>query len=79
MKMKLLALFVAMMSFAAAPALAQIGQTASLTGTITDSSGAVLPGVTVTVVERSGARRIADGGDRRERQLSLPRAAAGHL
>ena len=33
--------------------LAQIGQTAVLTGTVTDSSGGVLPGVTVTVTSPS--------------------------
>ncbi len=40
---------------------AQIGQTATLTGTITDSSGAILPGVTVTVKGESviGGSRTA--------------------
>ncbi len=49
MKMKLLALLVAAILCSPAAALAQIGQTATLTGTVTDSSGGVLPGVTVTV------------------------------
>ena len=52
MKMKLLTLLAAIAAvvlFSPASASAQIGQTASLTGTVTDSSGGVLPGVTVTV------------------------------
>src|SRR5262245_29872912 len=61
MKMKLLALLVAAVSFGAVPAAAQIGQTASLTGTVTDTSGAVLPGVTVTVASEAviGGSRTA--------------------
>ena len=75
MKMKLLALVVAMMSFAAAPALAQIGQTASLTGTITDSSGAVLPGVTITVTSEAvlgGSRTAVTDGTGSYRFPALP-------
>ena len=51
MKMKLLALLVAAAAVLVSPAraIAQIGQTATLTGTVTDASGGVLPGVTVTV------------------------------
>jgi hypothetical protein len=48
MKTKLLTLLVAAVLCSPAVAIAQIGQTATLTGTITDTSGAVLPGVTVT-------------------------------
>jgi hypothetical protein len=48
MKMKLLALLLAAVLLSPAMAIAQIGQTATLTGAVTDSSGAVLPGVTVT-------------------------------
>ena len=61
MKMKLLAPLVAAVMTAAAPAMAQIGQTAALTGTVTDTSGAVLPGVTVTVSSESviGGSRTA--------------------
>src|SRR5215467_8253092 len=43
-------LFLVFLSFlAAVPVLAQSGSTAALTGRITDPTGAVLPGVTVTV------------------------------
>lgn len=51
MKMKLLALLVAATAvlFVPSAATAQIGQTATLTGTVIDASGGVLPGVTVTV------------------------------
>ena len=53
MKMKLLTLLVAAVLFSPALAIAQIGQTATLTGTVTDSSGAVLPGVTVTAASEA--------------------------
>lgn len=47
MRSKLVALLAAAVLISPAVALAQIGQTATLTGTVTDSSGGVLPGVTV--------------------------------
>jgi hypothetical protein len=53
MKMKLLTLLAAAVLLSPAPAAAQIGQTATLTGTVTDASGAILPGVTVTVTGAS--------------------------
>ena len=59
MKTKLLALLAAAVLLIPSAAVAQIGQTATLTGTVTDASGAVLPGVTVTVTSESligGAR-----------------------
>ena len=49
MKRKLLTLIAAALLFSPLPALAQIGQTATLTGMVTDASGAILPGATVTV------------------------------
>ncbi|MGB2716510.1 MAG: TonB-dependent receptor [Vicinamibacterales bacterium] len=49
MRIKLLTLLAAAVLLVPSPTLAQIGQTATLTGTIADQSGAVLPGVTVTV------------------------------
>src|SRR4026208_36685 len=49
MRRKLLTLIAAGLLLTPLPALAQIGQTATLTGTVTDSTGAVLPGVTITV------------------------------
>jgi hypothetical protein len=53
MRSKLLSLVAAALLFSPLPALAQIGQTATLTGTVTDTTGAVLPGVTVTVAGES--------------------------
>jgi hypothetical protein len=49
MKRTLLILLAAAVLLGPSAAFAQIGQTATLTGTVTDSSGGVLPGVTVTV------------------------------
>jgi carboxypeptidase family protein/TonB-dependent receptor-like protein len=61
MRMKLLTALVATMFFSPPPALAQLGQTATLTGTVSDASGAILPGVTVTVSSESliGGSRTA--------------------
>src|SRR5918996_4586025 len=53
MRMKLLTLVAAALLFSPLPALAQLGQTATLTGTLTDATGAVLPGATVTVASES--------------------------
>ena len=54
MRTKLVTLLAAAVLFVAPSAsIAQIGQTAVLTGTVTDASGAVLPGVTVTVTAES--------------------------
>jgi hypothetical protein len=49
MRRKLLTLLAVTILFSPSLAIAQIGQTATLSGTVADSSGAVLPGVTVTV------------------------------
>jgi hypothetical protein len=49
MRRTLLTLVVAALLFSPLPARAQIGQTGTLTGTVTDSTGAVLPGATITV------------------------------
>jgi len=49
MRVGVLLLFLGAWLAASSPASAQIGQTATLTGTVTDASGGVLPGVTVTV------------------------------
>ena len=59
MRTRLLSLLGILLLLAPAGAAAQIGQTATLTGTVVDQSGAVLPGVTVTVTGESligGAR-----------------------
>src|SRR5687768_5268022 len=48
MRIKLLTLLAAAVLLVPAASIAQIGQTGTLTGTVTDASGAVLPGVTVT-------------------------------
>jgi Carboxypeptidase regulatory-like domain/TonB dependent receptor len=53
MRKQLLTLLVAVVCFSPTLAFAQLGQTAVLSGTITDTSGAVLPGVTVTVTSES--------------------------
>jgi hypothetical protein len=49
MRRKLLTLLAAAILLSPSLAIAQIGQTATLSGTVADTSGAVLPGVTVTV------------------------------
>jgi outer membrane receptor protein involved in Fe transport len=61
MRMKLLTLLAAAFLIVPSASIAQIGQTATLTGTVTDASGAVLPGVTVTVTSDSliGGSRTA--------------------
>jgi hypothetical protein len=53
MRRKLLSLIVAALLLSPLPAFAQLGQTATLTGTITDTTGAILPGVTVTVASEA--------------------------
>ena len=53
MRMKLLTLIAAALLLSPLPALAQLGQTATLTGTVTDATGAILPGATVTVASES--------------------------
>ena len=53
MRMKLLTLIAAALLLSPLPALAQLGQTATLTGTVTDATGAILPGATVTVASEA--------------------------
>ncbi len=58
-----------------ATAAAQVGQTAVLTGTVTDSSGAAIPGATVTVTSPSligGARSVVTEADGSYRFPALP-------
>ena len=61
MQRMLLTLLAAVLLLSPVPAIAQIGQTAVLTGTVTDASGAALPGVTVTASSESliGGSRTA--------------------
>lgn len=61
MRRKLLSLIVAALLFGPLSAYAQIGQTGTLTGTVTDTTGAILPGATVTVTSESliGGSRTA--------------------
>jgi hypothetical protein len=72
---RLLGLFVLLAAFCtvAAPAMAQIDQ-GRFTGTVTDSQGAVLPGVTVTVKSPSlmGVRTTVTEGDGKYSIASLP-------
>ena len=75
MRRKLLSLVAAVLLFSPVPALAQIGQTATLTGTVTDATGAVLPGVTVTVASDSligGVRSATTDADGSYRFPALP-------
>ena len=75
MKRTLLILLAATLLCSPVPALAQIGQTASLTGTVTDATGAVLPGATVTVAGEAligGSRTATTDADGRYRFPALP-------
>lgn len=65
----------AVMFIIPATAAAQVGQTAALTGTVTDSSGAAVPGVTVTVAGPSligGSRSTVTEADGSYRFPALP-------
>ncbi len=48
MRLKLLTVIAAVLLMSPLPAMAQVGQIATLTGTVSDPTGAVLPGATVT-------------------------------
>ena len=75
MRSKLLLLIVAALLFSPLPALAQIGQTATLTGTVTDATGAILPGATVTVTSESligGSRSTTTDANGTYRFPALP-------
>ena len=76
-RLALLMSLAALLSLVPAAAGAQV-TTADLVGTIKDSTGGVLPGVTVTLTNQAtGVSRTATTGDRR--QLHLHVAAARHL
>jgi hypothetical protein len=75
MRIKLLTLLAAAALLVPAVSIAQIGQTATLTGSVTDASGAVLPGVTVSVTGESligGARTAVTDENGVYRFLTLP-------
>ena len=66
------ALLVLLLSFSAFDALAQTSGTGALTGTITDASGAVVPGVAVTATNNdTGQQRTAKTGADGAYTLSL--------
>jgi protocatechuate 3,4-dioxygenase beta subunit len=75
MRRKLLSLVAAAILLSPLPAFAQIGQTATLAGTVTDSTGAVLPGATVTVSSESligGSRTTTTDANGNYRFPALP-------
>ena len=75
MRRMLLTLVVAALLFSPLPALAQIGQTGTLTGTVTDSTGAVLPGATITVTSDAligGSRTAVSDANGTYRFPALP-------
>jgi carboxypeptidase family protein/TonB-dependent receptor-like protein len=75
MRTKLLVLLTAAVLLLPSPSAAQIGQTGTLTGTVADQSGAVLPGVTVTATGESvigGARTAVTDENGVYRFPSLP-------
>ena len=75
MRKKLLILLGAALLFSPLPALAQIGQVAILTGTVTDSSGAALVGATVTASSESvigGSRTMTTDANGVYRFPALP-------
>jgi hypothetical protein len=75
MRRTLLSLVVAVLLFSPLPALAQIGQTGTLTGTVTDSTGAVLPGATITVTSDAligGSRTATSDANGTYRFPALP-------
>jgi hypothetical protein len=63
----------ALLSLLPAAALAQIGGSANIAGTITDESGAALPGVTVTITNTATGRAqaLVTGPDGRYRAVAL--------
>ena len=75
MRVKLLILLVTAVLLTPALATAQIGQTATLSGIVTDASGGVLPGVTVSVSSPAligGSRTAVTDGNGAYRFPSLP-------
>ena len=58
---------------------AQESQRASVTGVVKDSSGAVLPGVTVEVSSPVLIEKTRSDGHRRQRPVPHHRPAAGHV
>ncbi len=72
--MKKVAMFLGLLALlAGTSAYAQIGGSANIGGSITDDSGAALPGVTVTVTNRANGRSqaLVTGGDGRYRAVAL--------
>ena len=51
----------------------------AIRGIATDQSGAVLPGVTVMLLNSRNHRRQSDDGNRPERQFSIPALGSGKI
>ena len=68
----------ATMALVSVAAYAQGGVTASISGTVVDASGAVIPGAEITVKNNATARRV-DGRRRRERHVHDSGAQSRHL
>ena len=61
-----------------APASAQT-TTATVTGTVKDAQGGVIPGATVTLISEARGTRTTAGGDERDRRLHPSQRRRGHL
>jgi hypothetical protein len=66
----------AVVAFAAPAAFAQGGSTATLSGTVTDTTGAVIPGASV-VVKRADTGLTSEAVTNAEGQFTVPQLAAG--
>src|SRR5262247_1413428 len=70
------AIAAALMGFASITALAQGGVTSTLSGTVSDSSGAVIPGASV-IVKRADTGVTTEAVTNTDGQFTIPQLAAG--